>query len=453
MDVQEMDAASEAGVEEVRRNIVEVAEYRPTECRYRIFIIDEVHDLSAKAFDALLKTIEEPPSHVVFILATTEFNKVPPTIRSRCQKFEFHRGSIQDLVSRLTTVCQGEQVEAEPAALLAIARLADGGYRDALTYLEQVVITADGKITLDHVFRQLGLVSDDAADRLIQALATQEVAGISVAMDEIYQMGRDSRSIVESLLHRLSDLTRAHYQVTGVNDPTLEAGLLAMAQRVGIEKILALRGGLAEAHKALGEVTIPRIWLEAELIRLSRTLSEPKAVPATPAPAQSQRSTQSVQTEKPAQPAMNPEPAVAVPSQASSGGTTVMPSDNPKNIVWQKVVSALSAQSATAKNRLPKSRAIGGTEGVVTIEFERRTDAEWVQSKLPLLKALAESWKSFSGEEVTFNIVAGSNSIADRSIAMEPTAVELPLEGKQLIEAFHQVFDTLTPELSQEKKK
>src|SRR5690606_36942367 len=113
---------------------------------------------------ALLKTIEEPPDHVIFILATTEFNKVPPTIKSRCQKFEFHRGTIQDLVDRLAYVAKSEGVEIEPAALAAIARMADGGYRDALTLFEQAMITGDGMITLQHVYDQLGLVSDETAD-------------------------------------------------------------------------------------------------------------------------------------------------------------------------------------------------------------------------------------------------------------------------------------------------
>ncbi|ARU41598.1 hypothetical protein CCB80_10785 [Armatimonadetes bacterium Uphvl-Ar1] len=127
MDVLEMDAASEAGVEKVREHIVEASEYQPANCRYRVFIIDEVHDLSAKAFDALLKTIEEPPAHAIFILATTEFHKVPPTIRSRCQKYEFHRGSIANLVKQLNHVIAAEGIEAEPAAITAIARLSDGG--------------------------------------------------------------------------------------------------------------------------------------------------------------------------------------------------------------------------------------------------------------------------------------------------------------------------------------
>ena len=116
-DVVEMDAASDSGVDDVRDKIVDVVSYAPMLGRYKIFIIDEVHDLSAKAFDALLKTVEEPPPHMVFILATTEFNKVPATIRSRCQKYEFHRASMKNLCDRLLYVCNQEGVTAEPAAI------------------------------------------------------------------------------------------------------------------------------------------------------------------------------------------------------------------------------------------------------------------------------------------------------------------------------------------------
>jgi DNA polymerase III delta prime subunit len=139
-----MDAASDSGVDDVREKIVDVVSYAPMMGKYKVFIIDEVHDLSPKAFDALLKTVEEPPTHMIFILATTEFNKVPATIRSRCQKYEFHRATLKHLVDRLNFVCGSEGVTAEPAAVAAIARMADGGFRDALTLLEQAIIVSDG---------------------------------------------------------------------------------------------------------------------------------------------------------------------------------------------------------------------------------------------------------------------------------------------------------------------
>ncbi|RYG41084.1 DNA polymerase III subunit gamma/tau, partial [bacterium] len=289
VDVVEMDAASESGVDDIREQIVEVAEYRPMIARYKVFIIDEVHDLSSKAFDALLKTIEEPPEHLIFILATTEYNKVPPTIRSRCQKYEFHRASMADLTDRLNYVLKHEGIEADPAAIAAISRMADGGYRDALTLLEQAILTTEeGRITLNQVYDQLGLVPEETIDRLLLSIRAADIVGIMETLGEIARLGRDPRSVLDSMMQRMSDLTRAAYQVpTGASDGAREASLYETAQRLGRDYLLRLRGQIAEAHKTLRDITLPRLWLEAELIRLatpSVPVVAPVAVSAAVAP-------------------------------------------------------------------------------------------------------------------------------------------------------------------------
>src|SRR5437763_2940422 len=131
MDVIEMDAASETGIDDVREKIIENAKFAPAEARFKVYIIDEVHALSLKAFDSLLKTIEEPPAHVVFILATTEAHNVPITVRSRCQRMDFRRGSLQDLTANLRRVLDPEGIECEAEAVLAVAKAADGSFRDS----------------------------------------------------------------------------------------------------------------------------------------------------------------------------------------------------------------------------------------------------------------------------------------------------------------------------------
>ena len=148
-DVYELDAASRTGVENVREEIIGRVQFAPTRGRYKIYIIDEVHMLSTAAFNALLKTLEEPPSHVVFILATTDPQKVPETIHSRCQRFDFRRISQEALVSRLGAVCVSEGVEFEGEALDLIAHRAEGGMRNALTSLEQLIAFGEGKVTLE----------------------------------------------------------------------------------------------------------------------------------------------------------------------------------------------------------------------------------------------------------------------------------------------------------------
>ncbi len=269
-DVFEMDAASESGVDDVR-DLIESSRYAPLEGRFKVYVIDEVHDLSSKAFDALLKTIEEPPAHVVFILATTEFSKVPATIRSRCQRYEFHRGTVQDLIGRLEHVCQAEGINAEPAAISAIARMADGGYRDALTLLEQAALaTEDGTITYESAMRQLGFIDEAAMDRLLEAVAAGDAKEIIEAVEETVRRGKEPRSVLEGLLLRLSDLTYAlvRPEDNGGN-PEWHAATHALAGRLSAPSLFRYRAAIAEAHKEIRDVTLPRLWLELTLLKLT----------------------------------------------------------------------------------------------------------------------------------------------------------------------------------------
>ena len=253
IDVVEIDAASESGVGDIRETIIETVEYKPVVARFKIFIIDEVHDLSPKAFDALLKTIEEPPDHIVFILATTEFHKVPTTVRSRCQKYDFHRATMADLTGRLRHVAQGEGVVVEPEALAALARMADGGYRDALTLLEQAILTSeDGTVTLAQVYDQLGLVNEETVDAILMATKEGDVPAIMAQLSEVARLGRDPSALLESMMHRLADLTRASYGVSlGPDDASREASLHETAVRIGRDTVVRLRGAVAGLHDAI----------------------------------------------------------------------------------------------------------------------------------------------------------------------------------------------------------
>ena len=206
MDVVEIDAASETGVDNVREKIIENVQYASSEARYKVYIIDEVHDLSAKAFDALLKTLEEPPPHVVFILATTEYHKVPITIRSRCQGYQFKRGSIHDLSAAVERVIKAENFTAEPEAIQAVARSAEGSWRDALSILEQVLAYSDGHITADIVHRALGTVGTEMLARVTETLARgawDETLGIA---SDLVDSGTDVRQLLTALAGHLRDL-------------------------------------------------------------------------------------------------------------------------------------------------------------------------------------------------------------------------------------------------------
>lgn len=205
MDVVEIDAASNRGIDEIR-DIRDKVRYAPSEVRYKVYIIDEVHMLTTEAFNALLKTLEEPPGHVVFILATTEPHKLPATIISRCQRFDFRQVSLEEQTERLRTICQEEGLEAEEDALVYVARLSDGGMRDAISLLEQVAAYAGGRITLaDAVDVTGGLAAEQFAE-LAEAVRRRDVAAILPLVEGLMQAGKSADKCMENLVYYFRDL-------------------------------------------------------------------------------------------------------------------------------------------------------------------------------------------------------------------------------------------------------
>ena len=197
MNVIEIDAASNNGVDNIRE-IREEVSYRPTEGRYKVYIIDEVHMLSIGAFNALLKTLEEPPEYVIFILATTEAHKIPITILSRCQRYDFKRITIDTIAARLDELMKKEQVEVEEKAIRYIAKAADGSMRDALSLLDQCIAFYLGqKLTYDHVLEVLGAVDTDVFSRLLRQIISQDVGKVLATVEELVMQGRDLAQLKE----------------------------------------------------------------------------------------------------------------------------------------------------------------------------------------------------------------------------------------------------------------
>ena len=191
MNVIEIDAASNNGVDNIREIREEVA-YRPTEGRYKVYIIDEVHMLSIGAFNALLKTLEEPPEYVIFILATTEAHKIPITILSRCQRYDFKRITIDTIAARMNDLMQQEQVEVEEKAIRYIAKAADGSMRDALSLLDQCIAFYLGqKLTYDHVLEVLGAVDTDVFSMLLRNVLKRDVSAVMHSVEELVMQGRE----------------------------------------------------------------------------------------------------------------------------------------------------------------------------------------------------------------------------------------------------------------------
>ena len=207
LDCIEIDGASNNGVENVR-DLIEKARFEPNQGKYKVYIIDEVHMLSTGAFNALLKTLEEPPVHVKFILATTEIEKVPETIRSRTLRFDFRKITTENIIARLNFVCQAENITAEKEAIELIARVARGGLRDALALLEQNTI--DGEVHAEHIRYTLALIEDSFIDDIVEKLRVSDISGI-LSIIEMLRTGHiDARGLFEQLLYRLRDLMFEH---------------------------------------------------------------------------------------------------------------------------------------------------------------------------------------------------------------------------------------------------
>ncbi|WP_310552087.1 DNA polymerase III subunit gamma/tau [Paenibacillus glufosinatiresistens] len=205
MDVQEIDAASNRGVEEIR-DLRDKVKYAPTEVRRKVYIIDEVHMLTTEAFNALLKTLEEPPPHVMFILATTEPHKLPATIISRCQRFDFRRVSLEEQTGRLAEICAKEGIEAEPEALQYIARLSDGGMRDALSILDQIASYTDKRVTYQEVLGMTGGIPAEQFARLAQAILDEDMGLLLELVEQMMQEGKSADKCLENLLYYFRDL-------------------------------------------------------------------------------------------------------------------------------------------------------------------------------------------------------------------------------------------------------
>ena len=209
LDVVEMDAASNNGVDDIRGLRDETA-YTPSECRYKVYIIDEVHMLSTAAFNALLKIIEEPPAHLLFILATTELQKVPATILSRCQRFAFKRLRAEEIASRLNFIAYQEHIEIEPDAVNLLARLADGGMRDGVSLLDQCASAAGGAVTLESVYASLGLAGERRTAELMQAIAQQDTAKALTVFSSLYAAGKDVGALLGEMCALCRDLLVLH---------------------------------------------------------------------------------------------------------------------------------------------------------------------------------------------------------------------------------------------------
>ena len=318
IDVVEMDAASNTGVDDVRE-IIEAVRYAAVSARYKVYIIDEVHMLSKNAFNALLKTLEEPPAHVKFLFATTEVNKLPVTVLSRCQRFDLRRISAEQLAAHFADVAAKEGVEIEPEALALIARAAEGSARDGLSILDQAIAHGAGGVTAEQVRTMLGLSDRGAIRALLGLLLAGDARGALAAVKDQYDLGVEPSALLRGLLESVHGITRA--KVGGAEDPAQShEEREAYAEWAGKLGYAAIHRLWQLLLKGLGEVQTAAMPLEAAEMALLRVIhaSEmpdpgslierlaqgemPVAVPpAVPAPSSPSAPSQAAEAEAPPQ--------------------------------------------------------------------------------------------------------------------------------------------------------
>lgn len=274
MNVIEIDAASNNGVDNIREIREEVA-YRPTEGRYKVYIIDEVHMLSIGAFNALLKTLEEPPEYVIFILATTEAHKIPITILSRCQRYDFKRITIDTIAARLNDLMQQEGIEVEEKAIRYIAKAADGSMRDALSLLDQCIAFYLGqKLTYDNVLEVLGAVDTEVFSRLLRQILEKDVSKVLKVLEELIMQGRELGQLATDFTWYLRNLLLAKSsdnmeEVLDVSTENLMQ-LKEEAQMVEYDTLLRYIRIFSELSNQLKYATQKRVLLEVALIKLCK---------------------------------------------------------------------------------------------------------------------------------------------------------------------------------------
>ena len=272
MNVIEIDAASNNGVDNIRE-IREEVTYRPTEGKYKVYIIDEVHMLSIGAFNALLKTLEEPPEYVIFILATTEVHKIPITILSRCQQYDFHRISLDTIAARLQELMEKEQVDVEERAIRYVAKAADGSMRDALSLLDQCIAFYLGQtLTYENVLDVLGAVDTEVFSRLLRNVLKRDIPKVMDTVDELIMQGRELSQLAADFTWYLRNLLLAKTSdqledVLEVSSENLEQ-LKEEAEMIEVDQLLRYIRIFSELSGQLKYATQKRVMLEVALIKL-----------------------------------------------------------------------------------------------------------------------------------------------------------------------------------------
>ena len=401
LDLIEIDAASHTGVDDVRA-LRDKINYAPSQGRYKVYIIDEVHMLSTAAFNALLKTLEEPPAHAIFVLATTEVHRVPATVRSRCQHYPFRRIPVADIVAYLRRIVEAEGIAIDDAALTYIARQARGGLRDAISLLDQLASLGE-PITLGLVHSLLGTAPADAVTALVDAWLDRDPGRALQHLREGLDQGVDARQLARQVADYVRQLLRLRLAGPDLVDAPPDALEAMQVQAARLEPRTAVRW-LEHLQRTLAEargVTDPALLLELAVVDAALASEAPaapaQAPPAAPAAATATRPRASA---SPAPAAPRPDPARAEPIPQSLDATRL-------RRIWPQVAAHVRetppADAPDLPRLLQQVRAVGVRDGVVVL----RAPSHAVQERLnrPAYRAaLDAAWRAVLGREVPWKV-------------------------------------------------
>jgi DNA polymerase-3 subunit gamma/tau len=305
LDLIEIDGASNRGIDEIR-DLRDKVTFAPNECTYKVYVIDEVHMLTTEAFNALLKTLEEPPSHVIFVLCTTEPHRLPDTVLSRCQRYDFRRGSVSVLVDKLHHICEQEHVLIDQDALEFVARRAAGSFRDAESLLDQLVAYGgETQITLEQVQHILGSVPASLINELLRGLAVRDIPAGLRAINQALDNGAEPRQFLGEILDHLRALlllrVGSEDAITSLSDEMLAEMREIVAQGCGLGVLVEAIKLFNEAGNSLRNAVRPQLPLEVAFVEaVLRTQGEPAAMPAAPATTAASATTAAAAPDEPA---------------------------------------------------------------------------------------------------------------------------------------------------------
>jgi DNA polymerase-3 subunit gamma/tau len=448
LDVIEMDAASQRGIDDIRE-IRDRVVLQPVEGRYKVYILDEAHQLTDAAWNALLKLIEEPPPHLVFVFCTTDLSKVLPTVRSRCQTFVFQRPRLQDLVTVLTRVAEGEGIDAPPQALSLVARAARGSFRDATSTLDQLAAATGGAVTVQSVLQLLGTVEEEALFRLCDLIVDRDTAGALTFLEELAEEGHDLGRFVSELIEHLRHLLLVQHmgEVPESLPVTEEARerLRAQANQLGEPTVIRLLDLLALAVDDMRQGGDPRLPLELAIVKVTRAAADLSSESVAFRLERLEQAAARVT----GQTAPSPEPERREPASPEAAGSEreSIPSEDlePPDIelsqlqdAWSRtIVPAVAEKSIPISTVLGEARPADLAGDTLTVEFPanasfHRQLAEEPKNATMLREALYE---------VTGRKLALAFAVGESDADADDDEAEGPAGEERILELMKETFD------------